>query len=609
MSVNEKTQVREVFGTVFKPRPKLKVWQWAEKNITLSRRVTPFPGLYRSDWCPYVRGVQEWFTDSAVQDIVLCWASRSSKTETMLNCIRWSIAVDPQPTGIIMPTEQLARSLSETRIQPSVLDSPVLRAQMPENADQFKLTEMHFKQMTLWLVGSNSPANLSGRGWSVAMFDEIDKYPMAGAKETGAFELGLERTKERWNRKHLIASTPTIESGQIWTEFKLGDQRYYNVPCPNCKKLQVLKFKQLRWDENAKDSDGSWNTAKVRASARYHCVHCDFPIEDRHKLWMLDQRNGACWVATAQSREPKRISCHLSSLYPVWITFGDIAAKFLESKVNPEKLQAFVNSWLAEPFYAYGDGEEQVEIIKRAATTTQLDVVPEGHKAFMAVDVQQDSVWFVVRAFDKDGNSARLEYGNLPGLEEAEDVAKRWECVVRFSDSNYRQGYVLDFCQRTDLWIPMLGHDGLNVPIRWTQVQVDGGIVKGRAAVRRLMFRPMTWKDELDQRVRGKSPLKWALPLNPGEDYIKQLTAEVRVERRAQRGKIIVEWQKVRRNNHLLDCEVMLLAGFDAVRHFIWGAIAPADDLPPKMTLPPDVVRPSEDESDVWKGEDHRHLP
>ena len=31
------------------------VWQWAEQNVILSARVTPRPGPYRTDWCPYVR--------------------------------------------------------------------------------------------------------------------------------------------------------------------------------------------------------------------------------------------------------------------------------------------------------------------------------------------------------------------------------------------------------------------------------------------------------------------------------------------------------------------------------------------------------------------------
>jgi phage terminase large subunit GpA-like protein len=600
--MSERQKIHDVFSSVFKPRPRQTVWQWAEQNVVLSRRVTPFPGPYRTDWCSYVRGPQEWFTDPAVQDIVLCWASRSSKSETMLNCIRWSIAVDPQPTGIIVPTEHLARSLSETRIQPSILDSPALRAQMPEDMDKFKLLEMHFRHMTLFLVGSNSPANLSGRGWTVVMFDEIDKYPAASRKETGAFELGLERTKERWNRKHLIASTPTIESGQIWTEFKLGDQRYYHVPCPNCKKLQVLTFRQLRWSEDAKEADGKWNVAKVRATTRYHCVHCDFPIEDRHKSFMLDPRNGATWIATAKGNEPRRISCHLSSLYPSWIPFGDVSVKFLESKVNAEKLQSFVNSWLAEPFYSWGDQAEQVEAVKKLATAARHVSVPEDHKALMYVDVQQDSVWFVVRAFDKDGNSVLLDYGNLPGFEEAEQVAQKWNCVMRFTDSNYRPAFVFRWCMNNRLWIPTLGNDALSVPLRWSTVEVDGGMLKGRQQLRRLVFRPMAWKDELERRIKGRGGAKWELPENPGEDYIKQLTAEVRVERKLARGRVVVEYQQIRRHNHLRDCETGLLAGFDAIKSFIWEYEPAQDNLPP-TPRPPEIDRDGWSEHDIWRGE------
>ena len=190
------SRASEYIPTLFPPPSPDNVWRWAEKNVILSARVSPRPGPYRSDWVPYVREPMEAFTDPKVRIIVKCWASRTSKTETDLNCIRYSIACDPQPCLIIQPSKELARSFSETRFQPSVEDSPIIRAEKPEDPDQYKLLEMHFKRCSVFLTGANSAANLKSRGVGVLQCDEIDTWPQASAKETGALEQAMERIKD-----------------------------------------------------------------------------------------------------------------------------------------------------------------------------------------------------------------------------------------------------------------------------------------------------------------------------------------------------------------------------------------------------------------------------
>ena len=50
----------------------------------------------------------------------------------------------------------------------------------------------------------------------------------------------------------------------------------------------------------------------------------------------------------------------------------------------------------------------------------------------------------------------------------------------------------------------------------------------------------------------------WSIPKETGRDYIDQMTAEVREEREDSRGRIKVLWVQKRRNNHYLDCELMI---------------------------------------------------
>jgi len=51
----------------------------------------------------------------------------------------------------------------------------------------------------------------------------------------------------------------------------------------------------------------------------------------------------------------------------------------------------------------------------------------------------------------------------------------------------------------------------------------------------------------------------WTIPAQIGRDYLKQVTAERREEKIDTTGRIHYSWKQVRRDNHVLDCELMIL--------------------------------------------------
>lgn len=572
----------EQLAALFARPQRSNVWQWAEQNVILSARVSPRPGPYTTSWCPFVREPQEAFTDPRVRTIVLCWASRTSKTETAMNCVRYSIAADAQPCLVVMPSKELARSFSETRFQPAIEDSPILRAEKPDDPDQYKLLEMHFKRCSVFLTGANSAANLKSRGIGVLMADEIDTWPQASAKETGALQQAMERLKDRPGAKALLVSTPTIESGQVWYEFQLGDQRYYFIPCPVCGHMQSLRFPQIRWPEECKDADGKWKLNEVKRLARYHCEKCEAPWNDGQKLGQLKAGE---WRPTNPAAETDRRSYHLSSIYPAWITYGEVAVQFLRAKESPEELQRVVNSWFAEPFYLGGlKGEFENTVASRAQEVAVE--VPDGYKPIMTVDVQQDHVRFVVRAHNRDRESLRLDYGQAPGFEEAEVVARRWKCVVIGVDAAFRQQQVMDWCVQRPGWIPVIGSAGLMTDIRWNDMPIDGGLFKGQV-VKSLRFRPNAWREELYKRIKTNAP-KWGIAGDVGRDYKKEMCGESRVLRRGSRGQTMIEWIKTG-PNHYWDCEVNQIALLEAVRVYVFDVHqdVPAVQAPPSIPAGP----------------------
>jgi phage terminase large subunit GpA-like protein len=153
-------------------------------------------------------------------------------------------------------------------------------------------------------------------------------------------------------------STPTTEEGAIWRAWTDGDQRRYWVPCPHCSEPITLSWPLMKWDNDARDSEGRWDLQRVRSTARIECPKCAGKIVDSMKTKML--REGQ-WIASNPNCLPGHRSYHLPALYSVRRSFGALAVKFLQDKQSLMGLQDFVNSILAEPWVEDADKEQEVK--------------------------------------------------------------------------------------------------------------------------------------------------------------------------------------------------------------------------------------------------------
>ena len=114
----------------------------------------------------------------------------------------------------------------------------------------------------------------------------------SGGGEGDPIALAEARTISFGHRsKVVLASTPTLKGlSRIEREWELSDQQRYHVPCPHCGGLQWLQFERLRWKPGKAET------------AQYLCEHCDAPIAERHKTWMMAEENGAGRQPTAAPR-------------------------------------------------------------------------------------------------------------------------------------------------------------------------------------------------------------------------------------------------------------------------------------------------------------------
>jgi hypothetical protein len=534
------------------------VIEWAEKNIQLDSRLTARPGLYSTTWTPYVRGVLEALADPGVHTVTLCWGSQTGKTLTLAVWLAYRIANDPAPALLVMPNADLARSYSETRLAPLFQKCKPVKALFPVDMNDFKIMEMQFATSTLSLVGSNSPANLSSRPICIAVLDELDSFAPPSEKDAAAYSLALERTKSFPQRKHVLTSTPTLSTGDIWINYQAGSQETFHVPCHACGEFQAMEFGQIKWDETARSEDGKWDMRKVTETATYRCTKCDAKWSERNRRQSIEKGK---WVAGNSNAETGRRSFRLPSWYSSTLGFADAAKKFLTEKHYLHGLQGFVNGWSAMPWEDQFDDNELNSIPPGAFAKKQE--WETDHIKLAAIDRQIDGYWFVVRAFARDGSSRLIEEGRRRTIEDVAQslqdlgVKPRHACI----DSGYETQDTYRIAARYG-WMAIKGEERPHylIEINGTRIKsVHSSEQTTDAGCRLLLLSSPACQDLLAWLRRGQGPL-WEVAHDVSPDYREHMASHRKAHRiNRKTGKDVYEWIRIKsRQDHLYDCETYL---------------------------------------------------
>ncbi|MFC2394707.1 MAG: terminase gpA endonuclease subunit [Alloprevotella tannerae] len=541
----------------FKPPERYTVSEWAD-NFRVLTSVSAEPGRWRTNRTPYLKEPMDRFTDPLIEKIVLCFGAQLGKTETELNMIGYALDQTSSPTMMVYPTDTIAKFASDKRVQPMIKSVKSISDKFDENS---KLLELDFNNGNyMVLVGANSPSSLSSRSIKYLFFDEIDKYPAFAGKEADPIKLATERTKTFVDKKIVMVSTPTVESGHIWQAFmSANERRQYYVPCPHCGVSQTFKFKQIKWPEEHND-----NADMIRDTAYYECEHCGERIYDKHKMEML--RRGE-WRAVNESQSKVRsVSYHLSSIYSPWVTFGDVAYEFKNSKDTPATLMNFINSWLAEPWRS--SKTKNTQNLEFTQSSYPCGVVPDKAVLLIAsVDVQLDHFWWEVRAYAPGVKSYLIDYGQASTWEDLEEIIINREYPSEYGeprqvmkagiDSGFRTDEVYQFCSRfPEVCIPVKGssnHSTMAAP--YTMTSLEKGVVGG---LKLYVLNTDYWKDFIFARMIRPADEVGTIHLYKDcpQEYSDHLRSEEKQEiRNVKTGAVTVQWKPLTSHpvNHLLD--------------------------------------------------------
>lgn len=573
MPSSEKQRSRRRTGKLFaaiiklilqKPE-KISVSDWAEKYRILDES-SNFSGKWSHDVTPYLVGIMDAFNDPYIQEINFCKSTQVGGTEVMLNIIGWIIMEDQAPVMIVYPSDDLAKDISNDKIKPSLTKTPEIKERFYANSS--KELKLKFRGMTLYLRGSHSAEKLASKSIKYLFFDEIDKLDGASKKEASPYNLAKERTRTyTYSRKIYTCSTPTLKTNYVWRIHEDADeQRKFFVPCPHCGSHIIFQFDQIKFPKEG--------TNKERAEeAVYICQECGGKITDRDKIKIL--RKGE-WrdVKKTCVGKARTVSFWINALYSRFLTWSEIVMEFLKSKDDPDQLQNFVNSWLAEPWEDKKTEMSKSMVLDRQTEIKEFIVPPWAKIITGGVDVQRSSFYWTIRAWGDHMTSQNIAHGQYVSREEVEDIMnlefKKEDgtpMIVNLAliDSGDQTDTVYDICADNSEWaLPVKGSNKeLMTHYKISIVNKANSKANGMQLV---TVDGDKYKDMIAARLRrrqGKGA--WMVYAGCDEEYAAQVTNEHKVNVKTQNGATKKKWipKTSRPNNHYLDAEVYCFAAAD----------------------------------------------
>lgn len=535
-----------------------------------------------------------------------------SKTEGVLfNQIGRTMDDDPRPMMYVGPTEKQVLSISNGRVSPMIQGVPTLRDALA-GGHKDKTTEKFINGVRLGFAWAGSPTELASHPNAFVLIDERDRMGPTSEGDVDAIvnssvatydgliirvstplEGDVVRGPKNGSCDHWDIAEDEDVSSPIWRWWQNGSRHEWATPCPHCKEYFIAHLDLLMYDETG-------GPEKLLASAHLACSASGCQIHNDHKDWMNER---GVFVAPGEvvqlkkthaqidgqrvefgdylDREKPDLSFWVSGLMSPWRPFSAAAKTLYEAKKSgdPKKEQAVINTEFGQVYRNRGKAVDWhiVSDLKQGYTKRSI---PTGVKVLtLGVDTHKSRLNFVVRGWGVNYESWLIDAGELwgetrfidsPVWRQLSDILSttygNFPVAMGLIDSGYKpnddepapSSTVYQFCYKNKRMFPAKGHDTRTRSHSPSQIDVtyNGKVITGGLQLWHLdsdffksfIYSRMEWPED--------QPGGWHLPSDIEDEYCKQVVSEVR--RVLSSGK--PKWDKIRRDNHFLDCEMMATA-------------------------------------------------
>ena len=390
----------------------------------------------------------------------------------------------------------------------------------------------------------------------------------------------------------------------IWADFQQGTRHHWAVCCPQCDSYFIPRADYL-------NIDSTWTPRQARKNAHLVCPQgCPIYESDKFQLnktalfispdqriEKIDPVQGGVWVRQAepapfgyeQDAEGRYFVAYhgfvpaegmttatfwVSGLMTFWKSFGDRAFDLVTARQKgiPTVEQGIINTRFGELYNVAGDAPIW-ELVKEKQGRYLVNQIPYGVQFLTAgVDVQGSGFFVVIRGWGYNRESWLIESAMVHGPTDQESTWQRLHEHLQHGrggypirrvliDSGFKPGEkndshrVYDFCAKHTPWVvPAKGRKTMDKFYKFSPI-ADKLLAVAGGALDLCLVNTDYFKSWVHARVKWPDgePGDWHVHAEITDDYCKQVTAESRLT--MPNGQFY--WVKIRKDNHLFDCEVL----------------------------------------------------
>jgi len=371
------------------PPPRLPLSDWIETHLRLPEGVSALPG--RVSLWPYQREIADAISDPTLERVTLVKPVRVGFTTLLTGALASYVANEPAPILALLPTEADCRDYTVSDLEPIFEATPVLRGLISADADEAgrsTLLSRRFPGGSLKIIAAKSPRNLRRHNVRILLIDEADA--MEAGVEGSPITLAERRTLSFANRKIILGSTPTHKAtSNVLRAYARSDQRIYEVPCPDCGAFTEIQWGHIEWQPDQPHT------------AAFRCPDCESLVHERHKAAMVQKGRWRATEPDVEGHAGFRLNALVSTLANA--SWAKLAAEFVEAKKQPDTLQVFVNTILAQGWREAAEEIDEAALAARAEPFGLPDAIPADVLFVTAgVDVQRDRLEIVFLGWGRD---------------------------------------------------------------------------------------------------------------------------------------------------------------------------------------------------------------
>lgn len=413
---------------------------FAERVRVLPKELSPFPGRFSYSRVPYFKKIVDMFDPrNPAREVVLMKGNQvGSNVSVLETLLLYDIMIDPKAQCFITADATVLKTGINTRIE-TMIDNAGARDLIFSQSAKSKGSRntgdtsdaKEYPGGFLHFYGSKNPDKFRQNSYASVKSDEVDAYSGRLKNEGDTISIIRNRTNAYYEKRKMFwASTPkTDQTSLIKKLFLMGDQEYYNVPCPHCGKFQPLVWHGRH--ENGEAYGITWQNDKnykpivanpekgIKSTVVYKCKFCTGTFQNHEKEIIIPKGE---WIATAESQMPYLYSFHLTPLYnpPGMYSWDDMVIEWSECwdiKNNrikdKEKYKTFRNTKEGKTFVETGVNVRYEKVVLfrrygfiRGRVPNDLAVKETGSPILIlvcSVDVQKSNLFVDVKGYTAGG--------------------------------------------------------------------------------------------------------------------------------------------------------------------------------------------------------------